>query len=126
MSCLFDSLSVFVNKSSAELREEIVEFIRRGKELVEGLPTDTLVRFTEGQTLQEYTSRMSTRSAWGGAIEIKAFCELYRKIVVVHFVNKTIEFLPSSKGTKGTRIVKCHIRYTGNHYTPMYSDFFEG
>jgi hypothetical protein len=72
----------------------------------------------DGIGSEEYVSNMRNSSTWGGAIEIKAFCELYRIAVEVRVrsTQKTIFFQPSRLATVPSRI---RIEWQGCHYEPI-------
>ena len=53
---------------------------------------------------------------WGGAIELKAFADLFHKnIKVLTYQKKIIEFLSSHPRQCGW----IHLRWTGRHYEPI-------
>jgi hypothetical protein len=58
-----------------------------------------IVRWEPGTpSLEQYVGKMRLQSTWGGAIEIKAFCDLFHASVSVLVLRdgKTVEFKPSS------------------------------
>ena len=55
---------------------------------------------------------MEKDTTWGGAIEIKSFCEMFKVVVVVVYKDRNIQFIPSSKCTDNI----IYLNYTGNHY----------
>lgn len=113
MSCLFESLGKSVNINPTELRKIICDYIDTNPKLLDDLTAEQVIFFTENVPLVRYTSRMRHSHAWGGAIEIKAFCELFRKAVVVAvtYTRKYFEVIPESGFT--TRVV---ITYNGSHF----------
>jgi hypothetical protein len=62
---------------------------------------------------------MGSDTAWGGAIEIKAFCDLFKVRVIVHVLStgQTIEFVPST----GTTPVAFNISWNGSHFEPYFT-----
>lgn len=94
MSCLFDALSRrLVNCSSKRLRQLLAHFERRNPVMPNGMSFAENIAPT---TLESYYRWISNESSWGGALEIAAFCQLFRVRVEVVTVpsNKTIQFQP--------------------------------
>lgn len=125
MACLFDSLSVFLltqhrkQPSSDELRQQICNYLESNNQIMDDLNTDDVTRITSNLNIKQYVDNMRKHSTWGSALEIKAFCEIYKvNVTVVHLQDKRhIEFLPSQKNKeKPTHTI--FLNYTGNHYTP--------
>lgn len=118
MSCLFNSLARFVNKHPEELRKEIADYLRSNPNLMDDVKARDIIAWTENSTLEAYADRMSRPGVWGGAIEIKAFCEMYKMDIVVHvlYTGKTFKVTADCNPTE-----EGHISYTGNHFEPMHS-----
>ena len=117
MSCLFNSLAPAVSLHPEVLRKAIAAYLKTDPKLLDDIKAKDIIEWTEGKSLQEYASRMSRPGVWGGAIEIRAFCELFEMDVTVHVLYTDKEFtVETSK--QPTRVV--HISYTGNHFEPMY------
>lgn len=117
MSCLFDSLSKFVGVTHAELRKRIVGYLATNPVLMgDTIRATDVVDWTEDTTLSRYISEMKRSSVWGGGIEIKAFCDIYRVRVVVWIknTNRFVEFKGASQ-LNGT----VHVHWNGGHYTPV-------
>ena len=76
-----------------------------------------------GMTLEQYISRMRSTNTWGGAIEIKAFCEIYHVSVCVYSSrrgkenNKLIAHFYSSTPSTLHPVIK--IEWSGGHYEPI-------
>ena len=98
MSCLFDSLSYFIiGLNGKELRREISNYIAEDPVLIEpNTKLSTILQY-EDKSLHDYVHEMSKDSTWGGGIEIKAFCEMFKIRVFVHVLRdgKVIKFYPS-------------------------------
>ena len=76
MSCLFDSLSYFtLNDNGHSLRQKITAYINEDPILIQ--PNTRLSNILQIQDVgfQNYVNSMRSANTWGGAIEIKAFCE---------------------------------------------------
>lgn len=114
MSCLYDSLSAFNEIRSADLRTKICNYLESNPGIA-GAYAQEFVQWETGMDLKSYISRMR-RDAWGGAVEIKAFCDMYETNVRVKVpMNKReIEFLSD----KPTKKWVC-IQWTGNHFVPL-------
>jgi len=118
MSCLFNSLAPAVNIHPTKLRELIVDYLKTNPNLLDNVSAKDIILWTEGVDFDKYLDRMNNTSTWGGAIEIRAYCELFRINVVVHVLYTRKEFeIKSSQPT----LLTTHISYTGNHFEPMYT-----
>jgi len=117
MSCLFNSLSRFVGCTHQQLRNTIVQYLASNPKLMDSVSANEVVKWTENADLAGYLRGMQQTSTWGGAIEIKAFCDLYsmKIVVVVLQTGKQIEFVGKSM-KNGTAVVE----WNGGHYTPKY------
>ena len=115
MSCLFDSLSKFVNIHPNKLRESICNFLEKNPKLMDGLTAQEVVSIDSEMHLEKYIFLMRQYSTMGGAIEIKAFCSIFNRNVKIMSVpnNKIIEFIIDEK------YPFVYLRWTGNHYDPM-------
>ena len=111
MSCLFDSLSKFVNISSDKLRQQICNYLRSNPKILDDINVSELIKWENGMDIHNYINKMENHYTWGGGIEIKCFCEIYQISVIVFHNNRQIEFIPS--GEYKTII---NLNYTGNHY----------
>ena len=119
MSCLFKSLAFFFKQlDDAEIRSKICSYLERNKPLIEGVDTREILKIETGsQSSSEYVHSMRRRSTWGGAIEIRAACNIWKvRIIVLNLRDRTrIEFLPISDTYRAT----LEISWTGNHYEPV-------
>jgi uncharacterized protein with PIN domain len=124
MSCLFRSLSHFIeNVNENELRDIIVDYLEKDPILIGNDTHLKDILKIQNSTITEYTQQMRKRHVWGGAIEIRAFCELFDIKVIVFVIreNRNIEFLPSSfENNDSKKVEKCvKISWTGAHYEPI-------
>lgn len=121
MSCLFRSLSHFIeNVNENELRDILVDYLEKDPILIGDDTHLKQILSTQNSNIDSYTKTMRQRSTWGGAIEIRAFCELFDIKVIVFVIreNRNIEFIPSCFETRP--VTKCiQISWTGYHYEPM-------
>ena len=118
MSCLYRALAHFIPGAKTEqLRGMLCEYLSNDPELGGGKASE-MVPWETGISLQNYVQQMKNMGQWGGAIEIKAFCDLFGLNVKVHsFPNRrTIEFI--SQTSKG-KVPWVEITWTGNHYEPV-------
>jgi len=120
MSCLFNSLSSFIqNVNSTQLREMICDFLDTNPLL---LDDDNETRASEllggEQELRTHISQMRRPQTWGSAMEIKAFCDLFSAVVKVKVLStgKWIEFLPRVQQQEPATF---HISWNGGHYEPL-------
>jgi hypothetical protein len=118
MSCLFNSLSFFIQKDSNEIRQLICDYLKENKPIIEGMETSEVVQF-ENNNVDNYIQNMRSPSTWGGAIEIQCACNIWNlRINVLNYRernNKTIEFIPLNKNIERT----INIYWTGGHYEPI-------
>ena len=118
MSCLFRSLSNFHDGIGVhQLRLIICDYLLTDPYLG-GLQASELIPLETGMNLQAYVNRMRLSNEWGGAIEIKAYCDLSGNNVNVfsYTNNRNIEFLYKKKSN-----IWNMIHWTGNHYEPIKS-----
>ena len=111
MSCLFDSLCSFAGVGSRALREQICSFLLQNPQIAEGISISEAVKWLYDQSLPDYVSQMENHSTWGGAIEIKAFCEMFRRNVVVVAGGAEIEFVSTNAEHSPIR-----INWSGCHF----------
>ena len=117
MSCLFNSLSYFLNDiDSTKLRMKICEYLETNPTLFDDIKSSDIIKWENGMDRNTYINKMKKTSTWGGGIEIKCFCNMYNMSVIVNHKNKKIEFLPDNKKND---IKSIEIYYTGNHYKPV-------
>lgn len=121
MSCLFDSLSTFVpGLSGSDLRRRIVEYLKTNPLLIDEVSFESMMKWEDGSA-GEYLERMSRSDEWGGGIEIRAFCKLFRRRVDVHIpsIGRMIEFYPDTNDDTRNALPDCSILWTGNHFVPI-------
>lgn len=125
MSCLFDSLASFIeNMDALQLRLLLTNYLANDPiffhELQSAGRLSQWLQFENANTtsLQSYVHMMSQPSTWGGAIEIRAFCDVFnaRVLVLVYETKKTIEFVPWQQNDATVTLM---IGYTGNHFEPI-------
>ena len=120
MSCLFRSLAYFVNTvDEEELRHIICNYLEKNPTLMDDLSLKEILHI-DGMETTDYVENMRYNSTWGGAIEIKAFCNIYQVGVVVRIQSsgKEIVFKPSSM-ENATCLNAVRIECSGNHYEPV-------
>jgi len=109
MSCLFNSLSFFIDESSFNIRQTICDYLQNNKPIIEGLETHEVLQF-ENNDVNCYISNMRLMSTWGGAIEIQCACNIWNiQINVSNYRdsgNKVIEFIPLHKNV--TKIINIY------------------
>jgi hypothetical protein len=116
MSCLFNTLSKFIELNSNELRENICNYLQNNPILYEDMKAENAIVWSnEGyKNIEQYIEMMRSTSTWGGAIEIKAFCNMYHMKVIVNGRNgrERVEFLPAIKSSSND----IEIKWNGGHY----------
>jgi len=115
MSCLFNSLSHFINEDSYTIRQKICDYLQENRPIIEGLNTSQVIEFET----PNYINNMRQTSTWGGAIEIQAACNIWNiQINVSNYrdnSNKIIEFIPIN----GTITKSINIYWNGGHFEPI-------
>ena len=120
MSCLFESLSVFLKQgenktvSAKELRQEICNYLEKNPKILDDIEFSEIAKWESNMKINDYIRKMRMQNTWGGAIEIRCFCIMYNTNVVVKYNNKNIVFNPIQKSNN---II--YLNYNGSHYTPI-------
>lgn len=123
MSCLFESLGKFVHVHPKELRFIICVYLSTNPDLA-GIKASECVEMqpdipsdSSDNPLAKYIHQMSQTHVMGGAIEITAFCQLYKhnvRVNVIHIPNsKSIEFTIDESYPWAT------VTWNGGHYEPV-------
>jgi len=118
MSCLFNSLSVFVEGDDSNiLRQKICNYLALNLPLGhEDVLAEQYIQWQGGVTLFEYVQQMRNIQTWGSSIEIQAFCELYSISVSVtdlrRSTNNVMTFIPKS----GIYSKQVKLTWNGGHY----------
>lgn len=116
MSCLFNSLQFFLQQKSIDIRQQICDYLEQNKPILDNMDTKEILNLEK----KDYIEHMRKSSTWGGAIEIKAACNIWKlKIIVINLrdkKNKNIEFIPN-KDINIEKTIK--ISWTGGHYEPI-------
>jgi hypothetical protein len=117
MSCLFNSLSYFTREAPQAIRGRICDYLATDPALVDDLSASLIIGLETRLNLASYVARMRSPATWGGAIEIRAFVQLWRRPVRVWVIRtrRWIEF-PHSGEDVGA---ECKLSWTGGHYEPM-------
>ena len=113
MSCLFASLGHYVGKTADEVRRYICDYLSRHPDLMD----DDVSWLPEGTSLERYIDHMQRPDTWGSAVEIKAFCDMSRRCVVVHDTRTNpptpMTFVPSRR----PRGESLELLWDGGHYS---------
>jgi len=118
MSCLFNSLSYFININSNDIRQKICDYLEQNLPIIDGIDTSQVLQLDHNYA-SEYINSMRSSSTWGGAIEIQVACNIWK--ISIHVNNfrdqngKTIQFIPIN--THYERSID--IYWTGGHYEPI-------
>jgi hypothetical protein len=116
MSCLFNSLSFFINdKSSTHIRNIICDYLENNNSIIEGIDTSLILKMESN----DYISNMRKTSTWGGGIEIQSTCNIWKFKIIVHNIRdkdgKKIEFIPLDGNFNNI----IEITWNGGHYEPI-------
>lgn len=139
MSCLFDSLaSEIADMDGLRLRQLICDYlstnpvifeddsVRLGEVLTDyDIPDNVQVVSRTG--LASYVQHMRCPSTWGGALEIRCFCDIFGAQVHVFLLHQKrsapIVFYPRNiitRDSTGAPLV-FHLSYNGVHYEPAHA-----
>ena len=115
MSCLFYSLGHFTRIDANQMREMICNYLLKNENISEDLSVEDVVKFESNLSLEQYVSNMRKPCTMGGATEIKAFCNMFKRNVIVHSRpnNKLIEF------TADADFPTVELSWTGGHFDPI-------
>ena len=117
MSCLFNSLSYFINDNSFKIRQIICDYLDQNKQIIDGLETKEILQYEN--ISGDYIDNMRNPCTWGGAIEIQCACNIWNlRIFVLNNRdpgNRLIEFIPLSGQYQKTIL----LYWTGSHYEPI-------
>ena len=114
MSCLFNSFSALTGEKSQEIRNKICDWLATDPAIMDDLHASVVIQIESGKALAPYVQSMRSVNTWGGAIEIRAFVQLWKRPVRVFVkrLRRWIEF--PYEGTKLDN--PCNISWTGAHY----------
>ena len=116
MSCLFNSIGGLLGIHGSEVRNSICDYLESGKPLITGVKTEDILRLDTD--IPNYVKTMRSSSTWGGAIEIRAACNLYQmRVVLKTGSGQNIEFLPTHGSTINRTLF---LNWNGNHYERIY------
>jgi hypothetical protein len=129
MSCLFNSFSALVGERPQTIRAKICDWLATDPALMEDLSASLVIQIESGQPLDRYVANMRSVNTWGGAIEIRAFVQLWKRPVRVFVLRarprRWIEFPYSVTDASGKLVETlendCKISWTGGHYEPIRS-----
>ena len=122
MSCLFQSLGCFIKVCPEELRGQICRYLTTDPVLISpDLKVSDVIKFQPdipSMSLAQYVQLMSIHSTNGGAIEIRAFCNIYKVNVRVvqcgvRRTEKHIEFI------NDITLPWITVSWDGGHYEPV-------
>jgi hypothetical protein len=130
MSCLFNSFSTFKSivkgDDSFTIRQKICDYLATNPILFDDIKSDTIIEWETNTNLESYIKHMRNTSTWGGAIEIKCFCEIYdcnvevmniRNEGFITMISRNILFQKS--GTESKEVPLVRISWNGGHYEPL-------
>lgn len=127
MSCLFQSLSSYISHQDySKLRQDICNFLESNPNILDDMSLEQIVQL-DNLTIQDYIKNMRNNATWGGAIEIKAFCEMYNvNVLVINIRNnerdkdskKEIKFLSNTPANRWVTIT-----WNGGHFEPLVTKY---
>jgi hypothetical protein len=120
MSCLFNSISYFINENGNDIRNKVCDYLENNSPIIDGVETHKIIEYEHPSAIN-YIQNMRSTKTMGGAIEIQAACNIWKISINVHNYrdvdNKIIQFLPISK--LYDKVID--IYWTGGHYEPIRS-----
>lgn len=118
MSCLFNSLSHFFKIDNYKIRQIICNYLESNPQIIDGLDTHFILSL-DNISPQHYIQRMRMNETWGGGIEIKAACNIWKVTILVYTIRdpqkKFIEFIPNDGESRG--VIK--LSWSGSHFEPI-------
>lgn len=127
-ACLFHSLAHGLSVLGLEreeglsVRNRIADFIGRNPDhCIAGTELKHWVEWDSNQTVQEYARTLAGGYLWGGAIEMRVFCHIWRVDLGVYQVSsgrelKRISDFAAEQKPRGTVLI---IYSNGNHYDAL-------
>ena len=120
MSCLFNSLSKYVENESMggnELRKIICDFLETNPLLIDDMSAETIINNETNLSLADYVNQMRRYDTFGGAIEIRCFTKIFKLNVMVKSLpnKKDIEFV------ENTNFLWSIISWSGGHFEALRS-----
>lgn len=120
MSCLFNSLSYFLNDNAFNIRQKICDYLQNNEPIMEGLDTKFILELES----PNYIENMRCTQTWGGAIEIQSACNIWDIKIFVKNIrdntnNKDIEFLPINNSNSNNEKSPIFLEWSGGHYEPV-------
>ena len=118
MSCLFNSLSRFINIESIdgrELRKLLCDFLETNPLLIDDMTTANIVKEETNIELAQYINYMRQHDTFGGAIEIRAFTKLFK-------INVMVKSLPNRKDSEFIETPEylwAVISWNGGHFEAL-------
>ncbi len=111
--------------TSLTIRNKICDYLLTNPILFDEIDAKTVIEWESNTDLNSYVNRMRSTSTWGGATEIKCFCEIYKCDVEVFnirnhgnitLLTKSISF-QTSQQQENTKIAR--VSWNGGHYEPL-------
>lgn len=117
MSCLYRALSAFHQGIATEQMRHLICNFLSSDPMLGGERASKVIPWETKKTLPQYIQIMKNQNQWGGAIEIKAYCDYFKKNVKVISIpnQRTIEFIAEG-GNPNDWIT---ISWNGYHYEPV-------
>ena len=120
MSCLFDSLAQITSYSggASRLRRHICDYLATDPVLFDdgNVRLSRSLRWSgEAPSLEAYIEKMRREDTWGGATEIKAFCDMFRCDVSV-LDQRTRRVMTFE--CRGSPRWLVGLEWTGDHFEP--------
>ena len=115
MSCLFRSLAAHhEGMNTQRMRHHICSFMQTNPKIVDDTRVYDWIDWG-GAEVKSYINAMRKSNTWGGAMEIRSYCVLFRRSVHVHVVSngRVVEF-PLLKNSPVTKLL-----WLGNHFEPI-------
>jgi len=118
MSCLFNSFSRFVGEAPQTIRQKICDYLLTNPSLYQDISASEAILADYGKdgNLEAYVARMRSPSTMGGATEIRAFINLWKRpvLIISNPNRRQIEFV-CSEPHQGPQV---KLIWTGGHYSP--------
>jgi hypothetical protein len=129
MSCLFQSLGHLIGCDPNHLRQCLCDYLECNPDIMQGINAEKVIQWESNVNMAEYIQNMRRQATWGGAIEIAAFVDMMKMVVVVSDLraNKNITFVPKERRPRRCpkKFDACFISWNGSHYEPLKKEVVE-
>jgi hypothetical protein len=119
MSCLFNSMSYFLNLDPQVIRNKICDYLVSDPELIDGMKASEIVDIESNLPLNLYIIRMRSPASWGGAIEINCATKIFGYNFEVLNIRSNPHSIINFEHNGNVNVAK--LTWSGGHFSPIIS-----